>query len=162
MTLQMIRPARQVEAEILTKISFRSKKHWGYPEAYFEIWADELTIHPEYIRKNDVFVYSHENEIIGYYSIVSLAYDIDVSGITLGKGHWLEHMFLLPTFIGKGFGRRMFSHAVNRCAARGIRKLGVLSDPNAKGFYEKMGCAYQREYPSTIAGRTTPFLTFRL
>jgi ADP-ribosylglycohydrolase len=27
--------------------------------------------------------------------------------------------------------------------------VGILADPNSRGFYEKMGCTYVREYPST-------------
>lgn len=31
---------------------------------------------------------------------------------------------------------------------------------NAVSFYEKMGCSYIEDYPSTIAGRTIPFLKY--
>ncbi len=39
-----IRRARREDAETLTRISFDSKRYWGYPEACFELWAAELTI----------------------------------------------------------------------------------------------------------------------
>jgi len=160
----MIRHAKKSQAEILTKISFKSKGYWGYPRKYFNRWSDELTITSDYIRKNDVFVFENENngETIGYYSIVELEDDIEVSGIKINKGFWLEHMFIEPEFIGKGIGRRMFDHLRERCDARGINELGILADPNSRGFYEKMGCKYQREYPSTIENRTTPFLLLQL
>lgn len=38
----------------------------------------------------------------------------------------------------------------------------ILSDPNARKFYEKMGCKYQKEYPSTITNRTTSWLVFKI
>ena len=97
----MIRHAKKSQAEILTKISFKSKGYWGYPRKYFDRWSDKLTITSDYIRKNDVFVFENENngETIGYYSIVELEDDIEVSGIKINKGFWLEHMFIEPEFI---------------------------------------------------------------
>ena len=158
----MFRHAEIIDAEALTKLSFDSKGYWGYPETYFKIWADELTVSPDYIKKNDVQVYTIDDLIFGYYSIVKLDNDIEISGITLGKGYWLEHMFVKPESIGNGIGTKLFNHAEQRCHERGITELGILADPNAKGFYTKMGCIYLREYPSTIKNRTTPYLKLEL
>jgi GNAT superfamily N-acetyltransferase len=158
----MIRSAKRSEAGILTKISFESKGHWGYPKAFFDLWTDELTISSDDIQNNDVFVVEKEGAIVGYYSIVELTDDIDVSGIRINKGFWLEHMFIEPSSIGKGIGTKMFDHLRDRCRSRGITELGILADPNSKGFYEKMGCEYKGEYPSSIKGRTTPLLRLKL
>lgn len=158
----MIRPGKKEEAQILTKLSFESKGYWGYPKEYFEIWKPELTITPDYIEKNDVLVFESEGTIVGYYSIIELENDMAVSGIKIDKGHWLEHMFVAPKYIGRGIGTIMFNHLRKRCEMKGIRKLGILADPNARGFYEKMGCNYQGEFPSTIAGRTTPLFVLTM
>jgi len=157
----MIRSAKKNEAKVLTKISFASKGHWAYPQEYFEIWKNELTISPEYIEKHDVVVYEIDSDVIGYYSIVELTENKDVSGIKICKGFWLEHMFVEPKYIGKGIGTEMFNHIRKTCRERKITELGVLADPNSKGFYEKMGCKYIMEYPSTINNRTTPYLLFQ-
>ena len=154
----MIRPGKREEAQILTRLSFESKGYWAYPKEYFDVWKPELTITSDYIEKNDVLVFESEGAIVGYYSIVELENGIEVSGIKIEKGYWLEHMFIAPKYIGRGIGKIMFEHLRKRCEIKGIRQLGILSDPNAKGFYEKMGCNYQGEFPSTIAGRTTPLL----
>lgn len=153
----MIRPGKIEEAQILTNLSFESKRHWAYPEEYLDVWKHELTITSDYIKKNDVLVFESEGEVLGYYSIIALEKDIELAGIRIDKGYWLEHMFIAPEYIGRGIGSMMFDHLRKRCEMRGIRKLGILSDPNARGFYEKMGCNYQGEFPSSIAGRTTPF-----
>ena len=158
----MIRHARIHEAEILTKISFNSKAYWGYPKEFYNIWSNELTISSDYIQNNDVFVFENNGVIIGYYSIVELKNDIEVSGVRIGKGFWLEHMFIEPQNIGKGIGTKMFEHLRERCVSRGIHELGILADPNSRGFYEKLGCEYRCEYPSTIKNRTTPFLILKL
>lgn len=156
----MIRPARNDESESLTHISFKSKAYWDYPEQFFDVWRNELTITQKYISDNDVFVLEENGFPIGFYSIVELKNGIEISGIKINKGYWLDHMFVLPEFIGNGFGKRMFEHLKNYCRNKNIIDLGILADPNAKSFYEKMGCNYQREYPSTIKNRTTPFLKF--
>jgi GNAT superfamily N-acetyltransferase len=157
----MIRHARSAEAGLLTKISFESKGYWGYPKEYFDIWVNELTINPAYIKKNTVFVLENSGVIIGYYSIVTLDEDIEVSGIKIEKGFWLDHMFISPQHIGKGRGTRMFDHLRKWCNRKGISQLGILADPNSRGFYQKMGCEYVSEFPSTIKNRTTPYLILR-
>jgi GNAT superfamily N-acetyltransferase len=157
----MIRRAIARDSDILTTISFAAKGYWGYPTEYFAIWKDELTISPEYIRKNDVFVYENQKSVSGYYSRVILDEDIEVSGIVINKGAWLEHMFVDPPNIGKGIGTKLFDHLRQTCVAAGIPEVGILADPHSRGFYEKMGCTYIREYPSTIKDRTTPFLQYK-
>ena len=156
----MIRPAKPNEAEALSRISFDSKGYWGYPEKYFETWKHELTISPDYIEKNAVYVYETGPDLAGYYAVVELTKDIEVSNIRLPKGFWLEHMFVEPRHIGKGIGSTMFRHLQDQCGEIGISELAILSDPHARGFYEKMGCRYVREFPSTIKNRTTPYLKF--
>lgn len=155
-----IRPAKIEESGILTAISFASKRYWAYPDYFFETWKKELTISPDYIRQNRVFVFEDNGLIRAYYSLVILEHDIDFSGIVISKGHWLEHMFILPAFIRKGIGTKLFDHLKTICRQNRINTISILSDPNAKGFYEKMGCRYVKEYPSSIPHRTTPLLVF--
>ncbi len=157
-SMPMIRRARGADAETLTRISFDSKRYWGYPEAYFERWAAELTIDADYVRRNDVFVFEARGAIRGYYATVECPEDIAVSGIPLPKGFWLEHMFVSARYIGRGIGSQLFDHLRAHCRDRRIDALGILADPKARGFYERMGCVYVGEYPSTIKDRTTPHL----
>ena len=100
------------------------------------------------------------NGFFGYSAWDSVKYfeDIEIAGIHINKGLWLEHMFIDPKNIGDGIGKKLFNHMKEHCMIKDIRKIGILADPNSKGFYEKMGCIYRGEYPSTIEGRTTPFL----
>lgn len=146
----------------MTGISFASKGYWGYPREFFDIWARELTITPEYIQKNDVVVFEMDGVLTGYYAVVDLQDDVWISGVRLSKGFWLDHMFVEPLSIRKGIGTRLFDHLKRKCVARGIVELGILADPRSRGFYEKMGCEYQYDYPSTIKNRTTPFLLLEI
>ena len=157
----MIRPAKITDSEALTKISFESKAHWEYPDEFLATWSNELTITPDYLENNEVYLFENDGVIIGYYSIIELKEDTEISAIKLKKGFWLEHMFIVPYCIRKGIGTILFNHMLDRCRNRGITELGILSDPNAREFYEKMGCKYHGEYPSTIANRTTPWLVIK-
>ena len=156
----MIRPANIEDSDVITRISFESKGYWGYPEEYFEVWKDELTISSGYIQDNSVFVYEDHGLVVGYYSMTELKEDLEVSGIKIDMGYWLEHMFVMPGCIGHGIGTDLFNHLKEQCRAKGIKGFRILADPHSKGFYESMGCVYLKEYSSTIAGRTTPLLVF--
>ena len=158
----VIRAAKNDEAAALTRISFEAKKYWNYPEEYFKIWEKELRVTPQYLNDNDVFVCRENGEIVGYYSLVCMREKMEVSGITLSEGYWLDHMFVIPACIGLGMGSRMFAHLYQWCKIQDIEKIHILADPHAKGFYEKMGCKYLMEYPSTIPGRTTPLLIMQI
>ena len=74
----MIRRARRDEASFLTEISFSSKQYWKYPQANFDIWKEDLTVTPEYIEQNDVYVCQRHGPVIGYYSIIELGEKIEV------------------------------------------------------------------------------------
>ncbi|OVE74788.1 GNAT family N-acetyltransferase, partial [archaeon D22] len=126
-----IRKARADEHKILTEISFASKRHWDYPEAFFDIWKDELTITKEYIEKNMVYVVESSNTIVGYFSIVEVKEKFLAGKLLVTAGFWLEHIFIDPKHINKGIGTQMIAYINNLCKEKSIRKLKILSDPNS-------------------------------
>ncbi len=158
----MIHRAIAAQADIITELFFQSKAYWNYSKEHMEVFQRELTVTSEYINTNDVFVYVSGGIVKGCYSLVILEEDITVSGITIKKGLWLEHMFVLPEYIGQGIGKEMFMYMIDYCRQKPFKSIGILADPNAKGFYQKMSCDYIREYPSIIKGRTTPYLSYSL
>jgi GNAT superfamily N-acetyltransferase len=157
-----MRRARPDEAENLTRISFAAKAIWGYPRHYFRIWKNELTVTKSYIAENDLWVAEEGGVAVGYYSLVYLREGLSLSGLILTRGYWLDHMFIDPAFIARGIGRAMFAFLLSRCLEKEIGEFRVLADPNAAGFYEKMGCSHLMDLPSTIPGRTTPCLRYVL
>jgi len=157
-----IRKAERNEAQILTELSLASKRHWDYPEKYFKIWQSELTITVDYLSNHNVFVYEFEDCIFAYYSLMTLAEDQLVGKVVIPAGTWLEHMFVHPEKIGKTIGAQLFNHMINVAGNERIRQIQILADPHSRYFYEKMGCRYIKEFPSSISGRTTPYLIFRL
>ena len=155
-----IRIALPGEAGVLTEIAFTAKRTWNYPESYFEIWKDELTINKDYIHKNIVFVAETDYQVVGFYSIVVIQNNFMAGNVLVKKGFWLEHLFVKPSFQKKGIGRMLMEHALNYCEENWIDELRIFVDPNAVGFYEKMGAKFIENSPSSIEGREIPVYFF--
>jgi GNAT superfamily N-acetyltransferase len=149
-----VREASVSEHAVLTDISFASKQYWNYPNEYFEIWKEELTISPAYIKSNVVYVAEVKGRVIGYISLVELQTDFRAGNIILNKGFCLEHIFILPEYIGKGIGSSLIATLKEKCKEMKITKIYIFSDPNAKGFYDKLEACYLGESPSNIEGRS--------
>jgi predicted N-acetyltransferase YhbS len=123
-----IRRAKPEDAAALTEIAFAAKRHWGYPEQWIQSWKHVLTIQPEFIAANDTYVAYLEGQTVGFYALVN------------EKGRMsLEHLWVLPSTMGKGIGRTLFNHAVQRAKALGVKAIEIESDPNAEKFYAQMG-----------------------
>jgi GNAT superfamily N-acetyltransferase len=76
-----------------------------------------------------------------------------------------EDLFLAPSLIGHGLGRRLFEHAVQAARALGAAELLIESDPNAEGFYLlRMGAQRVGETVSRLTGteRIVPELRYAL
>lgn len=149
----IIRPATIHDSEVLTQISFASKRYWNYPEEYFEVWKDELTITPQYIENNIVYVAEKDGQTVGYFSLVEVKGDFWAGKVFVKKGFWLEHIFMMPEHIGIGVGFVLIGVLKEKCKEMKINKINIFVDPNAQGFYDKLGACYIGESPSSIKGR---------
>ena len=138
----MIRPASANEATALTKIALDAKRHWGYPEHWIRHWTSDLTITPDFIRDNHVYVAEDNGEVQGFYALC-------VSG---DKAE-LEHMWVAPTRIGTGIGKELFLDAMEQAAKLNVDAVEISSDPNAAGFYKRMGATQIGEVDSPIDGQ---------
>lgn len=145
-----VRKASTEDHAQLTQLAHEAKRHWGYPEHWIDHWDDALTITPEYVEANPVFVAEEDNRILGFYAMV-----------IRGDQAELDHMWVSPDHMGTGVGRALFVHAMSAAAGRNISEVEILSDPNAEGFYEKMGAYRSGESISEIDGqpRLLPRLT---
>ena len=148
-----IRRAAPKEAKILTEIAMAAKRHWGYPERWMEFWKPQLTFSQAYFEENESWVAETDHTPIGFYTIL----EKDGSA-------WLENLWVSPEFIGKGVGKELFLHAVALARQRGYERLQLEADPNATGFYEKMGMKKVGERVSEVEGqpRVLPVMELRL
>jgi ribosomal protein S18 acetylase RimI-like enzyme len=150
--LEIIRATADM-AGTLTNIAFASKRHWGYPERWITIWTPLLTVSVQYIENHDTYVAWEAGGAVGFYAIC-----VDKSKASL------EHFWVHPESMGKGIGRRLIQHALSSCRAQQIELLVIESDPNAQGFYEKMGARQIGELFGDVEGlpRTLPVLEITL
>lgn len=148
--LLKIRNASTEDLPQLTRLAHDAKRHWGYPDHWIKHWEDALTITPEYIEANQVFVAEDAERILGFYSLV------------VAEDHAeLDHMWVSPEYMGSGVGKALFIHAMRRAKGQNISEVEILSDPHAEDFYKKMGAYRTGESVSEIDGqpRVLPRLT---
>ena len=137
---------------ILTELTKKSKAFWGYSEQQILKWNDNLTISKVYIENNNTFKLSIENKIIGYYSYI--IYEENFVK--------LDNLFLLPSFIGKGFGNILINDFLKRIKQEGFEKIVLNSEPNAERFYLKFGFIKIGETETSIKNRFMPIMEMKL
>lgn len=137
-----IRRARPDEAAVLTEIAHAAKRHWGYPENWIKLWQPDLTITPEFITNNEMFVAVKDETIMGCAALCA--------GESVAE---LEHMWIRPEQMGAGIGRALFNYIKERALSLKLPVLELSADPNAEGFYERMGARRIGEVRSEIEGQ---------
>lgn len=137
----LIRKAQPEEAGTLTQIALDAKRYWGYPEHWIRHWESDLTISPEFIRDNHVYVADDAGELRGFYALC----------VTKANAE-LEHMWVMPSHIGTGLGKELFLDAMARAGELNVPAVELSADPNAAGFYERMGAKRIGETASEVHG----------
>src|SRR6185503_7138071 len=110
--------ATSEDAAALTTIAHDAKRHWGYPENWIQHWQADLTISPDFVRDNPVYVAERAGELLGFYALV-----------VCGDKAELDHLWVAPAHIGTGVGKELFLHAMQNAAQRDITAVGISSDP---------------------------------
>jgi GNAT superfamily N-acetyltransferase len=133
--------ARAHNAGELTAVAFAAKAHWGYPRRWLAQWTDILTVTPFTLDRYPTYVAVVGTKIVGFYSM-RLVRD------------WAapEHFWVLPAFIGRGVGRSLFLHFERRARKAAVSRIFIESDPNAEGFYRRMGAKRYSRRPAKMDG----------
>ena len=130
------------DAEIVTQIAQSSKRHWGYPEAWIQQWTAALTITPAAIATHPTYHVREDGAIVGFYLL-----RLD------GNEAHLDHLWIAPPVIGKGWGRLLFEHSEQVARENSARRIVIVSDPNAEGFYRRMGALRCGEEAAPVDGQ---------
>jgi len=138
----IIRRVDPNEANELTQIARAAKRHWGYPEHWIELWMPELTFDAEYFKVNESWTAVVADQPVAFYTLLER-----------DGNAWLENLWVTPAYIGKGVGKEMFAAALELAHQRGYKTLQLEADPNAFGFYEKMGMHKIGERHSEVDGQ---------
>jgi GNAT superfamily N-acetyltransferase len=140
------RAARPDEAETLTRLALRSKKHWGYGDAFMEAARADMQISADLIARAVAVVAERGGGLLGFYVL-----SVEPEGPTL-RDLWVE-----PAAIGTGVGALLWEHMLGAARSEGFRTVRLVSDPNAAGFYRRMGARAAGEAASCVMpGRMLP------
>lgn len=147
-----IRQAKTCESEVLTDIAAASEAYWGYDENFMKNYKAIYKVTDEFIISNPTFVIEDNDKIIGFYSIIRSDKEISV-----------EYFYIEPKNVGKGYGKILWSHMTAYCKEQGISEIELVTSPQAKEFYIKMGAKLLGEVDSlVIKDRKIPKLTYTL
>jgi GNAT superfamily N-acetyltransferase len=146
-----IRPGKSSDASDLSELSVRAKAFWPYDAEFIRDCTEELKVSAS--RAGDGFIYVGEadGKVIGFYGFAT---HLDSPEMT--------HLFVEPKFIGKGFGHKLWIHALSFAKAKGWSSFEIVADPYAaEKFYIPVGCKKIGEIKSSVRpGRKMPLLKF--
>ena len=144
-----IRPARPDEAAAISALARASKAVWDYTPEQLAVFAEELTLRPEDILPAHTRVLTDAADgLLGFYSFA----------VRPDGRLELDHLFVAATRLREGLGRRLLRSARELASNLGHERFVVQSDPNAEGFYLSEGARLLERIPSSIPGRSIPFL----
>ncbi len=130
----------------------RSKAYWGYDLDFLEQCREILRL--------------DENLVAAGLSQVALVDDRLGGVVEISVEHHraeLELIFVHPDWMKRGIGNRLYDWAAHEARTRRCTEMHILSDPNARGFYESKGARFQLMAASdAIAGRMLPRLVHHL
>jgi len=138
----VIRAARPDEGELLREIAIAAKSHWGYNAEWVREWAARGDFSPQALRDLDVFVAEHDGRVVGW-----------AAAMFAGDIWWLDDLWVVPEAMLVGIGTRLFQHAAALGRGRGATRMEWEAEPNALGFYEKMGAGHVRDNAPNEWGR---------
>ena len=148
----ILRKASPEEAHGLTELALRSKRVWGYDDAFMQRVMPDMIVHPEFLTKEHGIVAEEDGVIFGY-AIVRVK-DAEA---------FLRDLFVEAGHFRQGIGRALFDEAVRYSRENRAQSITLGGDPNAIGFYEKLGMRQIGSEPSIAGeGRVLPVMTMNL
>jgi GNAT superfamily N-acetyltransferase len=108
---------------------------------------------PEFIAANIAYCAIEDGRAIGFYVLA-----IESEGLRL------DHLWVLPVAMGRGVGRALFEHAVEEARTLGFSSMNIEADPNAEGFYQRMGARRVGTSVTEIdsQSRELPLMSYRM
>ena len=142
-----IRAARPDEGERLRQIAIDAKGHWGYDRDWIRSWAAQGDFSAEALLGKPVLVAEAAGGAVGFAAL-----------IPQGAVAVLDDLWVEPAWIGHGVGTKLFEECVIRARELGAERMEWEAEPNAVGFYEKLGGRYFRDSEPTVWGRIVPVM----
>ena len=138
----LLRPARPQEAERLSRIAQAAKAALGYSAELLESWRAELTIDPDLLQRQTVWVLECEGGVQGFFSLHAFR-----------DSATLSHLWVDPPAQRRGFGSMLLRMALQLAAAGRAQTLQVDAEPSAETFYQRHGLQKVGEIAAPIPGQ---------
>ena len=146
----LIRKAVEQDVGKLNAVAYMSKAYWGYSKEFLDKSNASITVTKEYLEEYPTYILELNENIIAFYSFSF-------------QPNRLEAMFIEPNYIGKGFGRLLWSDVMQKAIQFNWTEFVLDSDPNAEGFYIRMGAKRLGTIPSpVIPNRVLPVMQVKV
>jgi len=146
-----IRRAEAADGERLREITAAAKALWDYDPQRVAVWAAQLDFSATALATRETHVAEQGDRIVAYAALVHE-----------GETVILDDLWVDPPSIGEGIGARLFTVALERARELRAKRLEWESEPNAVGFYEKMGGRWLRDSEPSSWGRILPVMAIDL
>lgn len=123
-----LRPSRLNEVDILNDLAIESEAFWGEDENYMTLFKENYLVTESMIKKDYVFLLEEESEIIGFFAIIARK-----------KIPELHMFYIKKSYMGKGYGKLLWSKMLTVCKDYGIKKITLVASHDVERFYEKLG-----------------------
>jgi GNAT superfamily N-acetyltransferase len=138
-----VRRAAPEDLDRVREITIDAKAHWGYDRDFVYRLAAGLTFSPDRER----WVAENDGRPVAWLALIPSR-----DGVCILDDVWVD-----PDWIGWGIGTRVFRVAANRARELGASALDWGAEPNAAGFYERIGGQKLRDHV-TEWGRVAPWM----
>ena len=128
----------------------RSKGHWQRGEQYLDQFMGAFALSSESLDRGTGFALHEGQQLVGFY----LFADSDPA--------WLDYFFIDAPYIGKGFGKMLWDHAVETAKKLELIEFRIWSDTGAEEFYHRMGAYTSDKKLSLSTNILAPVLTYKL
>jgi GNAT superfamily N-acetyltransferase len=133
---------------LLEALQRRASDVWEEYRDQLAANPDAIELPPEAVRERRVRVAVAETQPIGFSVVLALR----------KAACELDGLFVEPDEMRRGVGRALLLDAAERARIQGARRIEVIANPRAVGFYEKLGFLAGEQVPT----RFGPGLRMRL
>jgi GNAT superfamily N-acetyltransferase len=146
-----IRQAASKDERRLRQIAFAAKAGWGYDQERIAEWVETLRLFGEAAPCAEIYVVQRDSDLVGWMRLIPR------DGFCVLEDLWVE-----PTSQRGGIGSTLFRLAEHRARALGAQSLEWEAEPNAIGFYERMGGRHIHDTAPNAWGRVLQVIAVNL
>lgn len=124
-----IKEAKSCDIALINEIMLNSLSHWSYTKEELNKIMDLYKINEDYLVKNPVYLVYEKEILLGFFCFIKNKF----------HENELDYFIIKNELIGRGYGRMMWEACCDKAKLLMIKEFKVMSTPDAKSFYQKMG-----------------------